>query len=90
MKPGPDAVCFEFSDSAVQITVKHLPKDSTYVLIEGDKTAFEFLGRLFLAHARGEDCGFHISPHCAGSALFSKEAELGLYLHRLPCVEAQH
>ena len=41
MKPGPDAVCFEFSDSAVQITVKHLPEDSTYVLIEGDKTAFE-------------------------------------------------
>jgi len=89
MEHSTDSVCSEFADRGVQITVKPLPEDSAYVLIEGDQTAFEFLGKLFLAHAHGEDCGFQISPHCAGSALFSQAAQFGLYLHRLPCVEAK-
>jgi hypothetical protein len=84
-----DAVCAEFADRGVQITVRRLPEDSTYVLIEGDQTAFEFLGKLFLAHARGEDCGFQISPNSAGCALFSQAAQFGIYLHRLPCVEVK-
>ena len=89
MKQSTDTICSEFADRNVQITVKPLPEDSTYILIEGDNTTFEFLGKLFLAHASGEDCGFQISPHCAGNALFSKAAQFGIYLHRLPCVEAK-
>jgi hypothetical protein len=88
MSQTTDAVCSEFADKGLQITVKALPEDRTYVLIEGDKMAFEFLGKLLLAHASGEDCGFSLSPNSAGSALFSPTAEFGLYLHRLPCVEA--
>jgi len=89
MKQTTDAICEEFADRGVQITVKPLPEDSSYILIEGDQTAFEFLGKLFLAHATGEDCGFQISPHCAGNAVFSRAAQLGIYLHRLPCTERQ-
>jgi hypothetical protein len=89
MKRTTDAICEEFADRGVQITVKPLPEDSAYILIEGDQTAFEFLGKLFLAHATAEDCGFQISPHCAGNALFSRAAQLGIYLHRLPCTERQ-
>jgi len=87
MTQSTDAVCSEFADQGVRVTVKPLAQDSAYVLIEGDRLAFEFLGKLFLAHSNGEDCGFQISPYGAGSALFSQAARFGLYLHRLPCVE---
>ena len=89
MNQTTDAVCGEFADKGVQITVKALPEDRTYVLIEGDKMAFEFLGKLLLAHANQGDCGFFIAPNGPGCALFSPTAELGLYFHRLPCVEAK-
>ena len=56
-----------------------------YVLLEGNKAAFEYLAKLFLTRANARDCGFQISPHGAGSALFKRGSEFGLYLHRLPC-----
>lgn len=84
MKNSPDELCGKTRD--VKLTVKKLRGDRSYVLIEGDRKAFKFLGELFRAHARGKDCGFQIAPHGAGSAFFNeKSSELGLYLHHLPC-----
>jgi hypothetical protein len=86
---GPDAVYARFAPNRM-LKVALLPADEhsgDYVLFEGDKAAYEFLGRLFLAHAKARDCGFQISPHGAGSALFKKGSKIGLYLHRLPCKE---
>jgi hypothetical protein len=72
------------------LKVAMLPADEDggdYVLFEGNKTAYEFLGRLFLDHAKAHDYGFQISPEGAGSALFKKSSTFGPYLHRLPCNE---
>jgi hypothetical protein len=72
------------------LKVALLPADErggNFILLEGNKAAFEFLGRLFLAHAKAHDCGFQISPKGAGSAFFKKGSTFGLYLHRLPCDE---
>jgi len=66
-----------------KLTVRKLDKDT--VLFETTAKGFEFLGRIFLAHAREHDCGFEVSPKGAGNAWFTKDATLGLYFHRLPC-----
>jgi hypothetical protein len=72
----------------IRLTIKPLQEDESYVLIEGDQTAFCFLSDLFAAHAEFEkDCGFEIARKGRGNALFSKGSKLGLHLHRLPCVE---
>jgi hypothetical protein len=69
----------------VKITLNKLDRDT--ILIEGNRTAFEFLGEMFLAHAKSVDCGFEISPKGAGRYYFSTSAKLGIYLHRLPCTD---
>ncbi len=86
---GPDSVCAQFSKKRM-LKVALLPADEDggdFILIEGDKSAYEFLGRLFLAHAKARDCGFQISPKGAGSDLFKRGSPFGIYLHRLPCNE---
>jgi hypothetical protein len=86
VKKTPDQVC----DAArnVKFTVKPLPEDESSVLIEGDKAAFHWLSDLFAAQAEFEkDCGFSIAPNGPGNVFFKKGSKLGLYLHRLPCVE---
>jgi len=81
-----DNVSAAYADRVAQIIVRPLRTDPNMILIEGDELAFEFLGKLFLAHAKAiNGCGFSIDPHGAGSALHSKESILGLALHRLPC-----
>jgi|HubBroStandDraft_6_1064221.scaffolds.fasta_scaffold21010_5 hypothetical protein len=85
-KTNPDRVCAAAPDT-IKFTIKSLQEDRSYILIEGDKAAFVFLSRLFAAHAQAEDCGFDIGPKCAGNAFFNRGSKLGLYLHRLPCVE---
>ena len=86
MNRTPDQVCGEARD--IKFTVKSLPEDKSYVLIEGNKAAFLWLSDLFAAHAEfDKDCGFQIAPNGLGSAHFTKESKLGMYLHRLPCVE---
>lgn len=81
-----DNVCEAYAEKGAKITVKPVPGDPSLILFEGDELAFEFLGKLFLAQAKGTNgCGFFLGPKTAGSALFSKKAKLGLYLHRLPC-----
>ena len=85
-KPTVDNVCVVYADKGAKVTVKPLQGTRDLILIEGDELAFEFLGRLFLAHAKSiNGCGLQIGPKYAGSALFSKKAKLGLYLHCLPC-----
>jgi hypothetical protein len=84
----PDAICGA-ARHTIKFKIAPLPEDPTYVLIEGDKAAFKFLARLFEAHATADDCGFQMAPNNAGNARFKKGSSLGLYLHRLPCVEAR-
>lgn len=85
-KPTVDNVCAQYADKGVKIMLKPLPNDPSVIFFEGDELAFEFLGKLFLAHAKAiNGCGFQIGPKYAGNALFAKRAKLGLYLHRLPC-----
>jgi len=60
------------------------------ILIEGDAPALEFLGQFILAHSRADRypcCKISLHPTSAGSAWFTKESTLGLYLHKLPCSE---
>ena len=69
---GPDDVRARFGKNGI-LKVVLLPADEDagdFVLLEGNKAAYEYLGRLFLAHAKAHDCGFQISPNGAGSALF--------------------
>jgi len=83
---NPDRVCAKRPHD-VQIKVGPMPEDPAYVLIEADAEGFKFLSELFAAHANAEDCGFQISPLGPGSAVFAPGSVLGLYLHRIPCVE---
>jgi hypothetical protein len=81
---SPDKICQEYSDKKARITVKKL--DDETILIEGNQEELELLGNLIIAQAQfKEDCGFHLHPNGAGSALFSKKSSIGLYIHRLPC-----
>jgi len=81
-----DNVSAAYADKGAKITMRPLRTDPNMILIEGDELAFEFLGRLFLAHSKAiNGCGFSLDPHGAGCALYSKESVLGLALHRLPC-----
>jgi hypothetical protein len=89
MRLGPDDVCGRFAKRGM-LKVELLPADDDggdYILLEGNEAAYEFLGRLFLAHAKAHDCGFQISPKGAGSTLLKKGSTFGLYLYRLPCNE---
>jgi hypothetical protein len=84
--PTVDNVCAAYAGKGVKVTMKPLPNHPKVLLIEGDELAFEFLGKLFLAHAKAiNGCGFSIEPHGAGNAFFSKKSKMGAYLHRLPC-----
>ncbi len=85
-KKGPDNVCAGAAGK-VKLTVEALPEHRSYVLIEGDRKAFEFLHDLSALMLRTETGGFQIAPNGPGNALFKKGSEYGLYLHRLPCIE---
>jgi hypothetical protein len=85
----PDDIAATYADSDVRtgITIRQL--DDDYILVEGDKAGLTFLSDLIQAVAHASDCGFQISPHAEGSALFSAEATLGIYIHRTPCSHTQ-
>jgi hypothetical protein len=68
-----------------KLTVRKLNRET--VLIEGDSTSLKFLAHVLLALTDEKDCGCEFSPKGAGRAWFSKDARLGLYLHRLPCID---
>ena len=68
---------------SAKLTVRKLDRDT--VLIEGTSDSLKFLAHILLSLAKEEDCGFQLSPKGAGSAWFAKDAQLGIYFHRLPC-----
>jgi hypothetical protein len=67
-----------------KLTVRKLDRDT--VLIEGSADSLKFLAHILLGLTKEEDCGFQISPKGAGSKWFAKDAQLGIYMHRLPCI----
>jgi hypothetical protein len=73
------------AQNQVKITVRKLDKGT--VLIEGANVGLEFLGNLLLALAGSNEHSVQFSPNGAGSACFTRESTLGLYLHKLPCEE---
>jgi hypothetical protein len=79
----PDAVCKEYARKKIKITIRALDDEESTLLIEGEREGLEFLGKLFLAQARSEDCGFQLGRWGAGKAFFSKMSTSGLYIHRL-------
>ena len=80
----PDEVCERYATQDIKLTCRMLEDD--HILIEGSHEALEFLGNLLLAQARfDQDCGIELSPNGAGSALFDRNSEKGIYIHRLPC-----
>ena len=82
-----DDICDAYARKNVRLTVRLLNDED--VLIEGDSDALEFLGNLFLAHAREETCGRNIGPNAAGSAFFTNDSTKGIYIHRVPCHHTQ-
>ena len=87
----PDAICKEYARKKIKITIRPLDEEQTTLLIEGEREGLEFLGKLFLAQARSEDCGFQLGRGGAGKAFFSKMSTNGLYIHRLhPSGKTKH
>ena|SRR5712692_11263750 len=84
-KPSTNDVFDTYARKKAKLTVQKLDRDT--ILLEGDRTALEFLGKLILTYARSDEHGVQFSPKCAGMARFTKESTLGFYLHRLPCTE---
>jgi hypothetical protein len=75
-----------------KVTVQILKADKgemeDMVLIEGEATALEFLGKILIAQSQYKrDCSFFFGPHTAGNAFFTKISTHGIYIHRLPCLE---
>jgi hypothetical protein len=78
-----DEVCASYANRGTKITCQTMD-DS--ILIEGNREALEFLGNLLLAQAQDLDCCHKsIAPNGPGSALFTKQSNIGIYIHRLPC-----
>jgi len=67
-----------------KLTVRKLNRDT--VLIEGNSDSLKFLAHILLALTDEKDCGLQFSPKGGGRAWFAGDAQLGIYLHRLPCV----
>jgi hypothetical protein len=79
-----DRVCDDYSIRGVRL---HLSTIDGAVLIEGDSTSLEFLGKLLLAQASPAENSSHkqLSPSGAGKIFFAPNSQLGIYVHRLPC-----
>lgn len=88
----PDELCARVVPP-FELTVRLLPPsadpdEDPMVLIEGDTSSLRFLADLLMAVAADDgDCGFQMSPVGAGHAHFSSAADIGIYIHRLPCTE---
>ena len=88
---SPDQICLKASNNEVKIRISKIKDDQNLILIEGKKEELEFLGQLLISQANFEkDCGFCISPKGAGSSLFANNSNLGVYIHRLPCLDRKH
>jgi hypothetical protein len=89
---GPDEVWAEFGRH-VKLSTRLLPAETELdvpsMVIEGNAASLKCLARVILAVAEDEDCGYGISPRGPGSSFFNKDAGLGIYLHRIPCVHKE-
>jgi hypothetical protein len=75
----PDELGEQSAKAGIRISIRDLDE---LILIEGDRRALEFLGRLLIAQAESErDCGFGLSPAGPGSALFAEDSTHGFYIH---------
>ena len=87
---NPDRILNQYPKGTVKLNLRLLERgggeDGPDVLIEGSKKSLQALARVILAVAADEDCGYGFSPKAAGNAHFSKKSELGIYIHRLPCM----
>ncbi len=66
----PDTVCKKYAWKKIKITIRPLDCEETTLLIESEREGLEFLGKLFLAQAKSEDCGFQLGRQGAGKAFF--------------------
>ena len=76
-----------YAKKQAKLTVKKLDKGT--VLLEGDSEALEFLALVLLAHIEEHDDGFQIGPRGPGSVFFTPQSTLGIYVHRLPCIDSR-
>jgi hypothetical protein len=77
-----------YAKKGAKLTLRKL--DRTMILIEGDRTALEFLGNLLFACARSKEHSVEFSPTGAGKNRFSRRSTLGVYIHRVPCPDKTH
>jgi len=77
------------TSSRVKLNIRVLKPEAEFpecVLIEGNRAALQWFGKLLLNHAEGENgCGRQMFPRGPGGAYFAKAATAGFYLHLLPC-----
>ena len=88
----PDDVSDIFPEGAIKLTTRLLPaiskNDVPVVEIEGDALSLEYLAKLISAQAAFPlDCGYGIAPRGAGNVFFKKGSTIGIYIHRLPCMD---
>jgi len=74
-----------------RLTVRMLPDEdddiNPYVLIEGTREVLCELAEMIIFRANyTKDCGYQMHPRGAASKFFSKASEVGIYIHRLPCM----
>ena len=80
----PEQLLDQFSDRGVQLN-QHLDDDT--VLIEAEVSGVPIAlvsGARQITRLR-----FQVGPSGAGSALFTDAANLGLYVHRVPCEHSE-
>jgi hypothetical protein len=90
----PDKVWQLYEGLRVRLLIKLLPEEKTaglpQILLEGDRTALEWLSDFILASAADDrDCGSFVSPDGPGNIFFDKNSEFGIYIHRVPCSETK-
>jgi hypothetical protein len=79
---GINAVLDKYAESDARLNIGEV-SDEGYrsVLIEGNKTALNFLAELLQAVAAAKESGFEISPNGPGNLFFAPESKFGVYLH---------
>jgi len=89
---NPDDVSDQFPEGAIKLMTRIIPPEPVEppgrnyptVLIEGDALSLEYFGKWVLAQAGFQlDCGVGIGPW---GRSFDERAEVGIYVHRLPCM----
>ena len=83
-KMPPDELCAAANAEEIKIKMTY---EADCIVIEGDTKTLEFLGNLFIAQAKFQkDCGFQMAYGGAGSSFFDPSSNVGLYIHRIPCL----